>query len=281
MNEQEYNGDDWFNNLPTVPDDVFKTVEQGLDISQDYFNMDQEVGDTSVAFNLHYGGRKYRIGDLSHMGYVAGPSGTFKTVVAGEIIKAALTGKQALNFTMDIKGGDILYGNTELPRDVLYSRQVNMLMAAGLSRKPDNYHIMNVSSHPDPIQKKARLMQAIDRNPNLKLVVLDMIADLAASEGDKEMANIMTNDMVALCEKRQIMCLGISHVNQDGKLLDVLGRKWARKSSFGISTMKHGNKVFLTMSKTRYEPVPMTNFTFIDNAPVRGNYIPFGKIKID
>lgn len=270
-----------WDNIPTKDISTFDVVEGKLDISGDYFDLGRDIGDSTVCFNMHYGGKKYRIGNYGHLGFIAGASGSMKSIMALSLVEAALTGKQVLNYTIDLQGGDILYCDTELPDDVLKDRQAGMLMRAGYTSVPSNYRCLSVSGYPDPIEKKSRIMRAIEDNPNIKFLVLDMVVDMMPSESDVEMANVITNDLVSLAKSRDMMIICISHVNSEGGLLNHAGKKIFRKSSWGVNLKKHNNKVFISMSKVRYEPVPMTNFTFKDNVPVPGNYIPFSKIKID
>lgn len=227
-----------------------------------------------------YGKNIYDVASRGMIMYIGGSKGTYKSTLARGILAAALSDDGYMNFKYKPNGKNIVLVDTEMPLQLFHRNMQDLLVMTGREQFPENFKAFRLSSTPDPVDKRKAVFDYIKQNKGeIDMIVLDLITDLVADEGNTYETSAIMQELVALSEDSNSLVLCISHTNDNGELLNVLGRRVSRKARVGYILHKLFGWVVMNPAKDTFIPLPVSEFRITNERQlVPGSYIPFGII---
>lgn len=241
------------------------------------FKFNPEIVESATDLTWDYGSKCYNIASRSQILFIGGDRGAYKSSFCRGLIASALNPSGFMGYKYKANGKKIVLIDTELSA-VFFNRGLSdLLKMSGLNMFPKQFEPYTLNTEPDPIKRRGLILSFIENNKNdIDMLVLDGIGDIVAEESDKKEANDIMAALSSLAELHNAFVIATSHTSDEGKLLDVLGRKLGRKSRVGFILINAGGSVIVLPDKTSWEKLPTSEFTVSsDRILIKGEYIPF------
>lgn len=181
-------------------------------------------------------------GDISIIG---GLPKAGKTSVCAFLLATALQKNSSAKFdslflkTTPANGNPVIYIDTEQPQAYTNKLRNQVKKLLGVSQQPENLGIINLRKY-DSKTKLEKVMDIMERNPNVHLLIVDGLADLIKDPNDtKESFGVIEAFMM---KSDQLNTAIILHIHENpgtsGKLRGNLGSEAERKCGGAISIKK-------------------------------------------
>ncbi|GAA0750201.1 AAA family ATPase [Gaetbulibacter jejuensis] len=218
-----------------------------------------------------------RFGSLGNFSCLTGKSKSRKTYLLSIFIAAALDSEEEIfqRIRSEVSGTNILHFDTEQAKHD--TQKVSKRIHRLLERKEEieNYKCYCLRPHL-PQTRIAIIEEAIYNTPNLKMVVIDGIADLIVGYNNEEKATEIINKFLKWTFELNIHIITVIHQNKgDNNAKGHLGSFVYQKAETVLSVEKDGNVSKVMTSHSRGVEIPPMSFSVNENdLPFFVDYIP-------
>ena len=224
-----------------------------------------------------YGDKEDQIASRGMVLYIAGQKGSYKSTLGRGLLAAALNPDGYINYHYKRNGKKIVWVDTESPPDLMNRHVRDFMKMAGLESIPDHLEIYRLNTISEPKERYAKLVEYIEENKDdIDVLLIDVLADLSDDESNIPESNKLIGSIASLVDKYDVLVIVTSHTNENGTLLNHLGKKVDKKSRAGFILIKSMGAVIVIPGKDSYERLPVSEF-MVDNDRLlkAGEYIPF------
>lgn len=229
------------------------------------------------ALTWFYGDKEYQIASRGMVLYIGGQKGSYKSTLGRGLLAAAVRPDGYINYRYKRNGKKIVWVDTESPPDLMNRHVKDFMKMAGLESIPNDIEIYRLNTISDPKERYAKLVEYIESNKDdIDILLVDVLADLVDDESSIIESNRLIGSIASLVDKYDVLVVVTSHTNENGGLLNHLGKKVDKKSRSGFLLIKSMGAVIVIPGKESYERLPVSEFMVDDNRLlVAGEYIPF------
>lgn len=155
--------------------------------------------------------------DFGQVGTITGHEGTRKTTLLASIISAGLSGKEVLNFTLDLKGRKILFLDTEQSKGRFGWLLKSILSNAGITYNHPQFDAYMLSPFDDPQQKLSILRYLVEKDKDeIGIIIVDGSAQMVSNVNSEEECGKLMTLYKSLAIKNDIMIIHVVHLTKEG-----------------------------------------------------------------
>lgn len=232
--------------------DGFDTEEEediAAELEKRSFDIDAEPPKTEYTLRCTVDGQEYNVGGPGDIGLIEGLEKSRKSTFLKALVASALDdGTKRINFTMNLRGGDMVFLDTEQGARSFWRTHKQAHMMARLNNKPSFYRAYSLRDL--DVDKRIRYIDwIIDNNRNLSVLVIDGILDLTKNFNNESQAQEITHKVMRWAEKSNAMIFCVIHqTKSNGYTIGHLGSMLNRKCSFSIEMVYDEDSNFTTVN---------------------------------
>lgn len=225
------------------------------------FDITKPIERNSAFLYYHTLGKKYRLGGKGMIGGITGSRGSGKTALLTTIVSSALAGgEQRLNYTCNVREGNILDIDTEQPKEFFQSSRRRAYRMANIRDNHPNYSGYSLREFTP--QERLKIVEHYFYELNPTLAILDGITDFMTDYNDLKQAQYVMGKFMKWSSDTGALILTVIHTIGGGKERGHMGTELGNKSDFLLNVTKDRseNMFHVKGTKERYAPFPSSTF---------------------
>lgn len=238
---------------PRKVDDFDTSSDEEEDIAAELekrsFDIDAEPPKTEYSLRCIVDGQEYSVGGPGDIGLIEGLEKSRKSTFLKALVASALDdGTRRINFTLDLKGGNMVFIDTEQGARSFWRTHKQAHMMAKRSNKPAFYRAYSMRDL--DVEKRIKYIDwIIDNNQNLSVLVIDGVLDLTRNFNNEGQAQEIVHKIMRWAEKSGAMIFCVVHqTKSNGYTIGHLGSMLNRKCSFSIEMVYDEDSNFTTVN---------------------------------
>lgn len=213
------------------------------------FDIDAEPPRAEYTLRCTVDGQEYNVGGPGDIGLIEGLEKSRKSTFLKALVASALDdGRQRINFTLDLRGGDMVFLDTEQGMRSFWRTHKQAHMMARLSRKPPFYRAYSLRDL--DVEKRIKYIDwIIENNQNLSVLVIDGVLDLTRNFNNEAQAQEIVHKIMRWAEKSGAMIFCVVHQSKSNNYtIGHLGSMLNRKCSFSIEMVYDEDSNFTSVN---------------------------------
>lgn len=229
------------------------------EIEKTRFCLTDKIEYEKATLHLHTNDKKYRIAGNSMLVGVTGEAGSGKSLLTSMFLASTLAkGKQIVNYTLDIGNRNILYFDTEQPKE-FYKRTQRRAYRMANKRDQSDRHISYNLRRFNQEQRLRALSHYAYNTPNIGAIFIDGIVDLIPNYNDLEASSKLMGVLMKMAVDTNACIFAVLHeARSTGNARGHLGTELMNKADAVLSMRKNREQDIYTVTgkKERYKPFP-------------------------
>ena len=222
------------------------------------------------------------VGHFGHIAYIAGGTGTGKSLYADYLKAAALAKFPVMNMKFDLGDQIVLAFDTEQSQDVWHKSQIRIYEAAHLpiDQPHPQFKSISLNGYTNPQDRQAAFYETLKiYQDQIGLLVIDRLDNLIGDANTRDAVFPLLDRLAWVAQRWNVMVLCVMHLNDASKFYNqriygALGRQLDNISAWGFYTKLWGRVFQLWSNKARYGPVPSIRATFDPEVGSVGHLVP-------
>ena len=215
---------------PANLDDLIKKAES---YKYDY-NKPPKVIDYIFQYNAD--GKGHPIAGAGMIGAIVGKQKSMKSTLITAVEAAAISGREYIGFSFDLKDKVVLSFDTEQPEYYFHQQRKAVHRLSGIYNNVNNYRAYRLRDFSKEDRIKV-IDYYIKMTDNVGLIVIDGLIDLCKDFNDNKEAEKLMQQVMSWTDQSGALCLCVLHLTKgQGFMRGHLGTELQNKCDFSIET---------------------------------------------
>jgi len=238
---------------PSVKDKAYK------------FNYYDPINELDSVFNVEINYTSYKVAGFGGIIGVTGGEKSRKTTLLAAIVASAISGKEVINFSFDLRGRKVAYIDTEQNEDRFKITQRRLSHIAGIQGNAENYEAWQIRGL--TVKERLDLIEQVFKDtPNIGLCVLDGLVDICYDFNNSEHAKATIQKVMEWSDKYNCLIFTVLHLNKDKvNLRGHLGTELQNKCDGIIQCILDEDAGYTTVKCRRSREINFPSFNFTQN----------------